>query len=244
MSTVNSAKVFSPQRHGDTARHNRNQMNIHHRATETLTKANSKAKPEHTEAAEATERILAAVAKIQRVSCTETPGKTKSQAKPEHTEAAEATEAVWLGIILSIMRLKEALMNRILAGSLCLALMTVPAMAARFTADDIVRITRVSDPQIAPDGKSIVIVVAHPNFKTDKYESELVLVDIATHSQRALTHDRVVRGYPRWSPTGDRLAYIADDSDHKGQVFVLPMSGGDSLQLTHSAGAVTQFAWK
>jgi Tol biopolymer transport system component len=135
-------------------------------------------------------------------------------------------------------------MNRILAGSLCLALIATPALAARFTADDIVRITRVSDPQIAPDGKSIVIVVAHPNFKTDKYESELVLVDIATHSERVLTHDRVVRGYPRWSPTGDRLAYIADDSDHKGQVFVLPMGGGDSLQLTHSAGPVTQFAWK
>jgi len=135
-------------------------------------------------------------------------------------------------------------MNRVLAGSLCLALIATPALAARFTADDVVKITRVSDPQIAPDGKSIVVVVAHPNVKTDKYESELVLVDIATHSQRILTRDRVVRGYPRWSPTGDRLAYIADDSDRKGQVFVLPMGGGDSMQLTHSAGAVTQFAWK
>jgi dipeptidyl aminopeptidase/acylaminoacyl peptidase len=135
-------------------------------------------------------------------------------------------------------------MNRVLAGSLCFALIAAPALAARFTADDVVRITRVSDPQIAPDGKSIAIVVAHPNFKTDKYDSELVLVDIATHNQRVLTYDRVVKGYPRWSPTGDRLAYIAEDSDHKSQVFMLSMAGGDSLQLTHSAGPVTQFAWK
>jgi dipeptidyl aminopeptidase/acylaminoacyl peptidase len=131
-----------------------------------------------------------------------------------------------------------------LAGPLWFALMTVPALATRFTADDIVRITRVSDPQVAPDSKSIAIVVAHPNFKTDKYDSELVLVDIATHSQRVLTHDRVVKGFPRWSPTGDRLAYIAEDSDHKSQVFVLSLGGGDSMQLTHSAGPVTQFAWK
>jgi dipeptidyl aminopeptidase/acylaminoacyl peptidase len=54
----------------------------------------------------------------------------------------------------------------------------------------------------------------------------------------------VVNGYPRWSPTGDRLAYIAEDSDKKAQVFVLSMAGGDSMQLTHSAGAITQFAWK
>jgi dipeptidyl aminopeptidase/acylaminoacyl peptidase len=135
-------------------------------------------------------------------------------------------------------------LKRVLAGPLWFALIAAPAFAARFTADDIVRITRVSDPQIAPDGKSIAIVVAHPNLKTDKYDSELVLVDIATHSQRVLTHDRVVKGYPRWSPTGERLAYIAEDSDHKSQVFVLSMAGGDSLQVTHSAGPVTQFAWK
>ena len=38
-----------------TARHSRNQMNIHHRATETLRKTKSKAEREHTEVAEATE---------------------------------------------------------------------------------------------------------------------------------------------------------------------------------------------
>jgi hypothetical protein len=49
-----------PISHRGAARHSRNQKNIHHRVTETLRKTNSKAKPEHTEAAEATERILAA----------------------------------------------------------------------------------------------------------------------------------------------------------------------------------------
>ena len=125
------------------------------------------------------------------------------------------------------------------------ALITVaPVSAKRYTANDVVRVVRVSDPQISPDGKSIVIVVGHPNMKTDKIDSELVLVDIATHAERVLTHDRVVGGYPRWSPSGDRIAYIAQDGDHKPQIFILPLAGGDSLQLTHSAGAVTQFAWK
>ena len=137
-----------------------------------------------------------------------------------------------------------SLFARLLAIPLCLALLAAPALAKRYTADDMIRITRVTDPQISPDGKSIVVVVGHPNLKTDKYDSELVLVDIATHAQRVLTHDRQVGGYPRWSPSGDRLAYIAQDSDKKPQIFILPLSGGDSLQLTHSAGPVTQFAWK
>jgi hypothetical protein len=53
-------------------------------------------------------------------------------------------------------------MNPVLAGSLFFALIAAPAMAPRFTADDVVKLTRVSDPQIAPDGKPVVIVVAHP----------------------------------------------------------------------------------
>jgi dipeptidyl aminopeptidase/acylaminoacyl peptidase len=109
--------------------------------------------------------------------------------------------------------------------------------------DDLAKVVRVSDPQIAPDGKSIVVVVSRANLTTDKYDTELVLVDIATRAQRVLTHDRVLGGFPRWSPSGDRLAYIAMDGDHKPQVFILPMSGGDSMQLTHAGGAVTQFAW-
>jgi Tol biopolymer transport system component len=135
-------------------------------------------------------------------------------------------------------------MIRALAVSLNLLLFTAPLLAARFTVDDVARLVRVSDPQISPDGKSIVVVVGRPNLKIDKFESELVSVDIAKHDQRILTHDRVVKGYPRWSPSGDRLAYIAEDSEKQTQVFVLPMNGGDSMQLTHAAGAVTQFAWK
>jgi len=118
------------------------------------------------------------------------------------------------------------------------------AQAKRFTPEVFVKLTRISDPQISPDGKSIVIVVGHPNLKTDKYDTDLILVDIATREQRILTHGRRVGGYPRWSPTGDRLAYIAEDADKKAQVFVLPMSGGDSIQLTHAATSVSQFAWK
>jgi dipeptidyl aminopeptidase/acylaminoacyl peptidase len=126
----------------------------------------------------------------------------------------------------------------------CIPASPIAAQSKIFTPDVFVELTRVTDPQISPDGKSIVIVVSKPNLKTDKYDSELVLVDIATHEQRVLTHGKRVGGYPRWSPTGDRLAYIAEDSDKKAQVFVLPMSGGDSVQLTHAAAAVSQLAWK
>jgi len=115
----------------------------------------------------------------------------------------------------------------------------------RMELDDLGRVVRVSDPQISPDGKSIVVVVAHANYEENRYDGELVLVDIATGARRSLTFDRRGVGHPRWSPQGDRLAFLAAGGTGQtgAQIFVLPMAGGDGHRLTSVASGVQQFAW-
>ncbi len=113
----------------------------------------------------------------------------------------------------------------------------------RVTVETPAKIVRVADPVIAPDGKSVAVVVSRVNLPEDRLDSELVLVDVATKAQTVLTHDRRRVGFPRWSPTGDRMAYLAADEKKHLQVWVLPMSGGDSVQLTHAEGGVQQFCW-
>jgi len=99
--------------------------------------------------------------------------------------------------------------------------------AARFGIEHIGRIVRLNDPQISPDGKSIAVVVSRTNHEEDRYDPQLVLIDVATHAQRVLTRDRRGMGQARWSPDGTRLAFLAT-ADGKTQIFVMPMSGGDS----------------
>jgi dipeptidyl aminopeptidase/acylaminoacyl peptidase len=106
------------------------------------------------------------------------------------------------------------------------------------------KIARVTDPQLSPDGKSLVVVVAHPNYESDLYEADLVLVDTATGGTRLLTHGRKTASFPRWSPAGDRIAFLAQDADKKNQIFVLDMAGGDAEQITRSPTSIQQFAWK
>jgi len=106
------------------------------------------------------------------------------------------------------------------------------------------KMVRVSDPEIAPDGKSLVVVVARPNYEDDLNESELALVDTATGATRSLTHARKTASFPRWSPDGNRLAFLAHDADKKNQIFVLDMRGGDAEQVTHHPTSIQQFAWK
>ena len=49
---------------------------------------------------------------------------------------------------------------------------------------------------------------------------------------RTLTHDRRAVSFPRWSPAGDRLAFLATGANAKPQIFVMPMTGGDAVQIT------------
>ena len=90
-----------------------------------------------------------------------------------------------------------------------LAAATTSAQEHRIQLEDLTKIVTVSDPQISPGGKSIVCVVSRQNFDEDRSDRELVLVDVATGAQRVLTFDRKGVGSPRWSPTGDGLAFVA-----------------------------------
>jgi dipeptidyl aminopeptidase/acylaminoacyl peptidase len=115
-----------------------------------------------------------------------------------------------------------------------------------FQTSDLARIVRVADPQISPDDRSIALVVSRANLKDDRYDSEIVLVDVASGAGRTMT-TRKGASAPRWSPTGDRLAFLAvagEGRDAQPQIFVLPMNGGDSMQITQGPDGVEQFAWR
>lgn len=130
---------------------------------------------------------------------------------------------------------------RIASAILC----CLPGFAAsRFDIAHLDKIRRVADPQISPDGKSIVIVVSRPNFADDRYDADLVLVDVAQSKSRTLTHERRSVSFPRWSPAGDRLAFLAAGANNKPQIFVMPMTGGDAVQITKITTGVQQFTWR
>lgn len=57
----------------------------------------------------------------------------------------------------------------------------------KFELSDVSKFTGISDPQISPDAKSVIVVVSRPDYQQNRYNSELVLIDIATGKQRILT---------------------------------------------------------
>ena len=126
------------------------------------------------------------------------------------------------------------------------AFIAISVNAARIQPTDLYKQVTVSDPQISPDGRSVVCVVSRANVKDDRWDPELTLIDVGNGAQRALTFERRGIASPRWSPDGERIAFLANatnEREAKRQIWVVSMRGGDPRRLTDAKQGVQQFAW-
>ena len=116
----------------------------------------------------------------------------------------------------------------------------------KFEIADYAKFVNISDPQISPDGKKIVIVVSKPDYVQNRFNAELVLVDVASGKKQVLTQDRFTVSSPRWSPNGEQLAFISrvgQSKDATNQIYLLSMLGGVAKQITKAPKGVQHFAW-
>jgi dipeptidyl aminopeptidase/acylaminoacyl peptidase len=108
---------------------------------------------------------------------------------------------------------------------------------------DLKHLVRLDDPQIAPDGRSVVFVVSRANEGENRYDTDLYAIDVATRALRRLTHDRPGVSSPRFSSAGDRLAFLADGpGSSASQVYVMSVGGGETLRVTSFAEGVSALA--
>ncbi len=108
-----------------------------------------------------------------------------------------------------------------------------------FTGSDLFGLTIAADPQISPDGKTIVYVRRTGDVMTDTMKSSLWLIDVASGRQTPFATDG---SSPRWSPDGARIAYAARDGEGS-QLFVRWLTGSTSARVTSFPGDPQALAW-
>lgn len=116
----------------------------------------------------------------------------------------------------------------------------------KFELADYAKFVNISDPQLSPDGKSVVVVVSRPDYEQNRFNAELVLINVASHKRSVLTQEKFALSSPRWSPDGNQLAFISkvgQGKDATNQIFLLSMVGGDAKQITKAPKGVQHFAW-
>jgi dipeptidyl aminopeptidase/acylaminoacyl peptidase len=114
-----------------------------------------------------------------------------------------------------------------------LALACLPASIAtaqenhRFTVEELLKVRRVGDPQISPDGKRIAFTIGDVNWDANKVVTQIYVVSIDGGSMKELTNGTSSATSPRWSPDGKKIAYVTG-----GQVWVMENDGDKKDQVT------------
>jgi dipeptidyl aminopeptidase/acylaminoacyl peptidase len=136
------------------------------------------------------------------------------------------------------------LLALLLASTLPVSAVAAPATGPNpvFTGSDLFDIELATDPQISPDGRSIAYVRRTTDVMTDRFRTTIWLVDVASGQQRPLIAGNGSYSSPRWSPNGDRLAYVAADGG-AAQLFVRWIASGESARITGLPDSPDSIAW-
>ncbi|MBC7348391.1 MAG: S9 family peptidase [Candidatus Aminicenantes bacterium] len=110
------------------------------------------------------------------------------------------------------------------------------------TFEDFIKIKRVSDPQLSPDGKQLALVITSLSLETNRGNSDIYLVPAGGGQPLPFVFSPAADFFPRWSPDGKNLAFISSRGGSP-QVWVIPLSGGEPRKLTDFPGGVGSFSW-
>lgn len=116
---------------------------------------------------------------------------------------------------------------------------------AELTLELMLNIRNPQETAISPDGRLIAFTVAPLGRTGEHDEAQLWMVpaDASKAAQRFTTAEANER-HPRWSPAGDRLAFLSDRVERGvSQIHQIAVAGGESVQLTSWKGGVEAFEW-
>ncbi len=122
------------------------------------------------------------------------------------------------------------------------------AKKQNITVEHLWQIARIGAPSLAPDGAQAVTAVTRYSMEKNSSESALWLLSTLGGAPRALTQCGDKDGQPRWSPRGDRIAFVAKreqqgEKDGTPQLYLIAPDGGEARRAASVATGVEAFRW-
>ena len=108
-----------------------------------------------------------------------------------------------------------------------------------YTVDDLLKVRRVNDPQLSPDGKHVALTIGDVNFADNRVVNQIYVTSVDGGELKRLTDGKTSSSAPRWSPDGKKLAFITG-----GQLWIMDGDdGGDKEQITKISTGAAAPVW-
>ena len=122
-------------------------------------------------------------------------------------------------------------------------LVSVTAVAQNsFEMEDIFALQYANDVQISPDGKQIVYRRMGYDIMADRSTGSLWTMNIDGSEHQKLTHNDQNELSPRWSPSGDRIAFVSSGKNG-AEVFVYWTGSGKMARMTQLPQSPSSLTW-
>ncbi|HEY6219003.1 MAG TPA: prolyl oligopeptidase family serine peptidase, partial [Gemmatimonadaceae bacterium] len=112
------------------------------------------------------------------------------------------------------------------------------AQKRAITFDDFISVRAVSDPQMSPNGQTILYSVRIADLAGNKRTGRTYVTSSTAANAKQFPSADVNASEARWSPDGQRVAYVAG-----GQLWVSAADGSSPKQLTSLNGGATGPVW-
>ena len=138
------------------------------------------------------------------------------------------------------LSLLSLLLTFVLAGSPAQAQYAQDSLS--FDLEHVFELEYATDPQIAPGGDRVVYARTFMDRMNDRRTARLWVVDVDGGGHRPITDPKSRVSHPRWSPNGDRVAYVANTEDG-AEIFVRWMESGETARLTQLDHTPSGLSW-
>jgi dipeptidyl aminopeptidase/acylaminoacyl peptidase len=108
---------------------------------------------------------------------------------------------------------------------------------------DLVELPRILDPQLSPDGRSVVYTLTRADWKTNRAVAHIWRQSVGGGEPTQLTNGDAGEASGRWSPDGTSLLFLTRGEESDTQIYLLPSQGGKAQALTRHGTSVSQPAW-
>lgn len=103
---------------------------------------------------------------------------------------------------------------------------------APFTFDAMMRLVRIDDPQLSPDGKTVAFTAQTVDMANNIKPTQIYVVPVDGGSPRRLTNDGMSNTRPRWTPDSGRIVFVSD-RNAGSQIWSMKADGTDAKQITN-----------